>query len=537
MSSRRALLRALAAGTLASLAGCSQFGDFETATETTAPTTAADYEETTIMSPTTVGATAETTGRSTDATTGSTSTAANGTATDGSHPQSETTTSLTETPTATNATTASVTTEQQALGSDSGNGNAGGSSNGSNDSQTTTTTATTTATKTTSKTTETTVTTTDGAVTSTTIATTTTPDTTTTTTTEPTTTEDGPDSKGQWATVADLPRPQSNPGGGVLDGSLYCFGGIESGENLPAVARSYRFDPATGDAGAWHRIEDMPRALWAPCGVAAGDTLYSFGGAPTDAPYGTGEPPSDEIFAYEPGEGWRDLTAEAGVRCPYPNWAMSGVYNPADGLIYLVGGGTDVTGRASASDHGVGTDAPGTYDESRVWTFDPESETVADPDRARLPRARRWPTVALTEVDGEPRLHAICGLFGVTGPTDDNLRYRLSSGEWESMTPAPRAGIYATNADPVVDDTLYLTHGFFWKDDPSTDAYTPACHAYDPATDAFRTDFAQPGALRGGAVDGVVDGRLYVAAGHVKRYDQNGYHDCKTAVEAFTPPR
>lgn len=548
MPSRRVLLRAVGAGVLASIAGCSGGGqsDPEAPSETQSElTTAAEYQETTIMSTTPTTATSTETTTATETTTTEARTSTEPGTGDEQKTDERTVTTTEDDP------------NSQSNPSNGGSGNPSGGNGSPSDSETTESTATettsdsestaretTTTETTTTETTETTTTDQPPTTTTETTATERPPTTTTETTTTETTTADqppttttdqSPSEGGSWSTGADLPTPQSNAGGGVVDGSLYSFGGIESGENLPAVARTYRFDPADEGDGTWNQLEDMPRALWAPCGVAAEGKLYSFGGAPTDAPYGTGESPSDEIFVYAPGEGWRNLTAETGVRCPYPNWAMGGVYNPDDGLVYLGGGGTDVTDRESASDHGVGTGDPGTYDESRIWTFDPATEEVANPDLARLPAARRWPTVALVEVGGEAYLHAICGLFGVTGPTNDNLRYRVSTGEWESVTPAPRSGCYATTGNPVIDGTIYLTHGFFWEDDPSVDSYDAACHAYDPAADSFRTDLSSPGQLRGGAVDAVIDDVLYVVGGHVKRYDENGYHDCKAATEAFTP--
>ena len=554
MPSRRVLLRTVGASVLATIAGCSGTSQSnpETPTETASESTTTEYQETTIMSPVSTTAAASETTTASRTTSATETTASTETAT--TDEEQETAQGTTE--------TTEDEPNSQSFPSNGGSGNpsGGGSSNGSGTTESTTTEPTTAETTTSTRQPGTTETTTEQPPTATTTETTattqpptatTTEPTTETSTTEPTTTEEPPTTTtettttteqppsegGSWSNGPDFPAPQSNMGGGVVDGSIYCFGGIESGENLPAVARTYRFDPADGGEGTWHRLGDMPRALWAPCGVAAEGNLYSFGGAPTDAPYGTGEPPSDEIFVYAPDEGWRNLTAETGVRCPYPNWAMGGVYDPGDGLIYLVGGGTDVTDRESASDHGVGTDDPGTYDESRVWTFDPATEEVANPDLVRLPKARRWPSVARTEVGGETYIHAICGLFGVTGPTNDNLRYRVSTGEWESMTPAPRSGCYATNSNPVIDGTLFLTHGFFWEDEPSVDSYEAACHAYDPATDSFRTDLPSPQRLRGGAVDAVVEDTLHVVGGHVKRYDQNGYHDCKTATEAFTPSK
>ncbi|PSP73198.1 galactose oxidase, partial [Halobacteriales archaeon QS_3_64_16] len=230
-----------------------------------------------------------------------------------------------------------------------------------------------------------------------------------------------------WSEKQRLPADQSAAGGGVLDGQLYYFGGFRSGPGLDATDRAFVYDPAAGSEGKWESIADMPAELWGPCGVATEDRVFSFGGAPPDGPY-NGDNPTDAITVYEPGVGWRDLTSETGVRCPYRSWAMSGVYDPASELIYCIGGGTNVTDRESATDHGTDSDSLGRYDESRIWTFDPTTEAVTDPDFARLPEAKRWATVGFIESDGDRYLHAICGGSGVVGPTDSNYRLDLEAG-------------------------------------------------------------------------------------------------------------
>lgn len=336
-----------------------------------------------------------------------------------------------------------------------------------------------------------------------------------------------------WTERTPLPVVGSDAGGGVLDGKLHFFGGIETGVRLEAVARTFAYDPSAGSGGEWERLPDLPRELWGLCGVATDDALYSFGGAPTDAPY-EGGPPSDAIFRYRPGDGWTELAAS----CPYPNWVMGGLYNPQDGLIYCVGGGTGDHDAETATDHGFdGEGVPGTYDESRLWTFDPEAEQVADADLARMPNAKRWPTVALFSVDGDQYLHAIGGLSGTTGPTDSNFRYDVSAGEFERAQPLPRSGTYATHSNPVIDGQAYLTHGMFWEGESTIDRYKPIAHRYDPAADRFETDLPEPTHLRGGATSGVIDGTLYVIGGHIKRFDENDLHDCVDYNEAYTPAR
>ena len=363
-----------------------------------------------------------------------------------------------------------------------------------------------------------------------------------------------------WSERNALPVEQSAAGGAVLDGRLYYFGGFETGPDLNAVARAFRYDPAAGvdtdtgndtgtatdtngDAGidaddptgCWDRIADLPAKLWAPCGVASDAAVYSFGGAPPNSPYRTGDPPTDRIFSYSPGENWTNLTARTGVRCPYPNWAMTGAYDSEANLIYCVGGATAVTDRESATDHGTDSDSAGRFDETRVWTFDPVTGTVVDPDFARLPEGKRWATIAIVDAGGRKSLHAIGGGRGVVGPTDSNYRIDLATGAVTAMTPTPRPAFYATTANPVLDGEVYLTHARLGNDAPKN-GYATRSYRYDPGADRFAELTARPEYVRSRAVDGVIDGRLYVAGGHVKRYARNDLHDAVRYNERYIPP-
>jgi hypothetical protein len=327
-----------------------------------------------------------------------------------------------------------------------------------------------------------------------------------------------------WQTEAEMPVAQSNMASGVIDGELYCVGGIRSGESLDAVVRGFAYDPAASDSDAWTRIPDMPKPLWGQCGVSDGQRLFAFGGAPPNSPYRTDEPPTDEILMFEPGDGWTNLSETDDVRCPYPTWVMQGVYNPRDGLVYNVGGA-----RYRDGDYG---------DESAwVWTFDPKRREVVDAPLTRLPTKRRWATVGLLDVNGSPLLHVVAGQ--ADEPVQTNDRYDIEAEEWETAAPAPAPGIYAPNYDPVIDNRLYLTHGLQWGADLpplSNESYALVCWAYDPATDSWETDLESPTRKRAGsAADTVIDGTLYIAGGHRKQYDDGGYHDATSYVESFTP--
>jgi hypothetical protein len=195
-----------------------------------------------------------------------------------------------------------------------------------------------------------------------------------------------------------------------------------------------------------------------------------------------------------------------------------------------------VTERKSATDHS-GDGQAGTIDERRIWTFDPEAGAVADSNLALMPQGKRWASVALVTVDGQQYVHAIAGRFGGSGPTNTNCRYDIDEQEWIEMSKAPLKGNYGTNSNPVIDNTVYLTHGITLDGELSMRIYQRISHRYNPVTDTFTTDTLSPTYPRTGPVDGVIDGTLYVAGGHMKRYDQNNQHEVIPVNEAFTPPR
>lgn len=326
-----------------------------------------------------------------------------------------------------------------------------------------------------------------------------------------------------WAEETEMPAAQSDIASGVVDGKLYCFGGIRSGQGLDATARGFVYDPTDGEGGSWSGIPDLPKPLWGQCGVSDRERIFVFGGAPEDSPYQTNKPPTDEIFVFDPGDGWTNLSETAGVRCPYPTWVMQGVYNPHDGLIYNVGG-------AVFEDENYG-------DESNwVWRFDPDRCEVVDAPLTKLPTKRRWSSVGLVEIDGSPMLHVLAGQ--ADQPMQTNDRYDIEADEWQRMAQVPEPGIYAPNYDPVIGNRIYLTHGLQWQPEEklTNDAYERTCWEYDPVADSWNTDLATPRHRRaGGAADGVIDGTLFIAGGHQKRYDSDNYHETKAYVESFTP--
>ena len=332
------------------------------------------------------------------------------------------------------------------------------------------------------------------------------------------------DRPGEWDdSVPNLPEPMADPGGAAIDGTLYVYGGFYPSAT-DEIASTYAYDPNTDDG--WRERESVPTGRWLPCGVATDDRLYSFGGR-------AGGAPSDRIFAFDPDDGWTDLTASAGSRCPEPAWGMQGVYDENRGRIWVAGGGIETE--------------DGKQNTTRLWTFDPADDAISD-DYAPLPDGRHVFTMGLLDRS----LYVVSG-YQLDGDFDAaTWAYDIEADEWRRRTPAPLNVLGATRNQPVVDGKLYVTHGLNWGEraDPKqfphkrvetktlrARYFYATCFEYDPTretvpgVDPWRrmADAAVP---RDGVANAVVDGTLYVVGGRAtERPQPKG----EAAVEAFAP--
>ncbi|WP_458186533.1 Kelch repeat-containing protein [Haladaptatus sp. NG-WS-4] len=332
-----------------------------------------------------------------------------------------------------------------------------------------------------------------------------------------------------WTSKRSLIAARSNVGSGVLNGKLYIFGGIRSATGLKAVTQTYVYDPTIGSLGEWKELQDkpLPEPLWGSCGVAANGKIFSFGGAPPDSPYTTGDPPTDKIFVFEPDTGWREL----GEKCPYPNWAMGGVYNPNDGLIYCMGGGTSVDwGLAHPNDATAYTSTGAArFDCKRIWTFDPTSETVENGSLALMGQAKRWPVAAHVLVNNQHCIHATGGWKGNFGPTDTNYRYNTETKTLSTKRVTPRSGYFATRNNPVINNRMYLSYQLVGTKYP--DSYLLNHVRYNPSENTYTTLGSTLAPKRTGSGSGVINNKIYVAGGHYKK-DTN--HICIADMDMFS---
>jgi len=319
---------------------------------------------------------------------------------------------------------------------------------------------------------------------------------------------------GRYVSGTPMPAVEiGNNAGALVDGVLYSIGGIldDVGDerSLQATDTVMAYDTT---ADSWDTdVPDLPRELWGMDAIGADGEVYAWGGAKAGAPFGAGkdtpEYMSERIYRLVPGDGWEELdaTVPGGVLME-----SRSLYNPHDGLVYVFGGAT------SASNN---TD--------RIWTFDPETESVVDAEWQTLPEASRWPSVGLVEVDATWYAHCLGGIaYDDDGhyAVDTNTRYNLATGDRERMNSLPTGVARATGHDPVLDNVIYLLDG-------------AQATAYDPEADAFFDVQSIDEGLSFGA-HGVHDDELVVLGGHdkIEEGEHEGAHDTTDRVWRYTPP-
>ncbi|EMA47987.1 Kelch repeat-containing protein [Halococcus saccharolyticus] len=302
-------------------------------------------------------------------------------------------------------------------------------------------------------------------------------------------------------------------------------------------------------------------------------TIYSFGGIRDDTDLDSHyDRATADTYAYDTAnDSW-----SSGPDLPKALWGQAGVV--ANGTCYLFGGAeTDVFGSGNIEDSiytftpgsgwstlgatcpepvyavrgalgpdgliyiaGGATGAEAQTDTDRIWRFDPSSNSVESSEWATLPQPVRWSSVAMANVDGTDYLYHFGGHNVSSGnivPT--TTRYPLSGpneGQPESMADAPMAFRQALS-DTVINGKVYIAYGHVGSIGTNDD-FKPNVFRYDVETDSWDEEMPQIPSNRARIVgaSGVVDGTIYVAGGHIKNYDTDA-HDTKAYVDTFDPDK
>jgi hypothetical protein len=243
----------------------------------------------------------------------------------------------------------------------------------------------------------------------------------------------------EWQRITPYPSPVSDSAAGVLDGTIYSFGGVGSGER--ARADGYRYDEDTAE---WVRLADLPLAHRKPAGGFVDGRFVLTGG------WGPDDIPTAATSIYDPEtDAWTE-----GAPNPQP-WAAAGSA-VLEGQLYVVGG--------------CGED--GDCGHADVLRYDPATDEwtrIAD-----YPQPVAW--VACGAIGD--RVYCAGG-FGPEGDRLAAFAYDPDSDEWTPVADMP-IDLWGS-ASSVSDDRLVLVGGITNKGSE----LTRESIAYDPGTDTW----------------------------------------------------
>jgi hypothetical protein len=143
----------------------------------------------------------------------------------------------------------------------------------------------------------------------------------------------------KWEPMPPLPTPRNSSAAAVLNGRLHVAGGrvVRPGglQNLPVHEA---WDPARD---RWVTLAPMPQPRGGHAAAVLGGKLFCFGGES----FGPEGRTHDEVFAYDPvADRW-----EQAASMPVPLHGLGAV--AADSAIHLLGGASEVGGRATQASH------------------------------------------------------------------------------------------------------------------------------------------------------------------------------------------
>jgi N-acetylneuraminic acid mutarotase len=327
---------------------------------------------------------------------------------------------------------------------------------------------------------------------------------------------------GTWGTAAPLPTPRGGMGSAILNGRIYVFGG-DGNDGAPSglFAENEEFDPASN---TWRTVAPMPTPRHGTDGAVVGTTLYTPGGGTAAGAHNSSV---NEAFNLSLLGHWTtmpslpDVRREGGVVAadgdvfvlggntgnsvrtntvlrfdtatstwsyvaPYPGPALdhTGALASTGGLIYLIGGATEVPSPnvATLRAYNVATNS---------WS------TIAP-----MPQARA--AMGATTVNG--KLYVMGGwINGVR--TNTALVYDPAANSWSPIAAMPTARDHVKAV--AIAGKIYAVGGFVGAYPAGT---TGNVEVYDPTTNTWSTAASLPTSRADlGAV--VVNGRLVTFGG------------------------
>jgi uncharacterized repeat protein (TIGR02543 family) len=268
-----------------------------------------------------------------------------------------------------------------------------------------------------------------------------------------------------WTTGSHMPTARSFSSSGVVNNKIYVIGGSTGALNTTAVEV---YDTV---ANSWQSLPPVSQGAEDAASVARGDTIYLLGGTDSNLRV------TDTVYAYKTSDG--SVTLLGNLQTPRTRAG----YTIMNNKIYVVGG---VDGNVNLL--------------ATVEEFDLNTNTSAI--KATLPSGRLHPGV----VAAGGKVYIFGGSPGIN--TNETFEYDPVSSQLKALSPMPIARA-ATYMMPSV-----LSNGKIYLVGGSTPmGKSNYVQEYDPAADAWRVVGELMPTARIGAVEALVNDKIYMVGG------------------------
>lgn len=276
-----------------------------------------------------------------------------------------------------------------------------------------------------------------------------------------------------WTYRAPKTTAVGDPACAVTGGLIYVIGGYTNVGATTVTNENEVYNPA---GNSWASKVAMTTARWGCMGATDGSKIYVFGGTIDNLDANMVK----ELEIYNiAGDGWA-----AGADLPVALRCGGCVYNPDNGLIYIIGG------RKSDGS-----------ESNKLYSYDPVGDNY-DLTLTDIPQPVQGATCAYK--DG--KIYVIGGYDTGVALTVTRI-YTISTDSWDTGTSAPEAkyGQTGYTGPALWGDYIYYTHG-------KNGGYHASAYRYEITADSW-LQFTTGLKLRDGLASGIVDGKLYTIAG------------------------
>jgi thiosulfate/3-mercaptopyruvate sulfurtransferase len=275
--------------------------------------------------------------------------------------------------------------------------------------------------------------------------------------------------------LKNLERAEFGGASAVFGGRIFCFGGIwfdEAADEYRVSHRAWSFEPSTdpahegGDDTCWEQLPDLLQPRFGMCAATAPgqNAIYLFGGAD-----GGGNVYTDIIRCSINPATLKITGVNVVQQLSDPLYGAACVSNDADGLIYIIGGSSEI---------------PPSGATSAVYSFDPVTFDLTPLASLPSPRLRSGAVI----LDGQ--IYVMGGEAEEAGTSrikvlTETLSYDPGSDTWTTLKPMATSRLGVKGAAAF--GRIYMCGGFSYNTADGMHT-TGLVESYDPVGNTWRSE-------------------------------------------------